>query len=1051
MQTTHDPRRSLRKRAERPSAPHPESPSIRVYERGSSFSRRERSEIDDLIERFHSDRAVQARCREIRQAAAELLEEYVVDYGNGRQGRGYRAIRPIRAGTALAFYTGRLEKVGLASCRHLISIGLTELGYSLTVDGTPPPHQSLPVGSLQLVNHSCTPNCRTDHVETESTLELVLILSTRDIAVHEPISFAYGGSFWRPARELTGRVPPGNRLIQCACATPCPNDFARIERAPPSRPVRTQPASAGPHENSPSRSGEVQPPRIGPSRSPRTCLTGQENSRRSRSEPPTSTSPARSATPEPDPQLAQALSLRPGLGPVPCPSPAPDLAVPGDEEGLQRALTRGTVVTLNVGPVGLASSFPALAPILEMRPVAVLLQEAHVPAAQLQSMRAMVHRHFPAYSLFASRKTRAGGKIDIVTLVHIKMAARASLLDISKESAPVAGLAPEALARVHFLRILDPEGQVAVLLGNVHQAQAKETMQQAAVLSLVNKVLARWGPVSQHVVIGGDWNASVAPRVGYAAETVTRAADARLAHWIGESGLSYAAPGTHTWSDGRRRATLDAFVVREAGSIDAPVSIESRDPRHDHRAVLASLLDDRVGPMPELEALRAPIRLKLEGLKDPEKRREYLMRAEAEVGREQSKGDTGSVFDRLARLKAVVLAAARNTLGTRGGRMKPLLPRHSPAFMRLAARIRLLRVVRREIWDRRGAVQIASRAMQQLWHRDQEAFPEGTTFQTLGGLAGDAGWARRAAAGLRARLHSADEELRRLRSAEMTAASEKRRQAAIDSFWTGGGLRRFLHPPSPSLHSPMLRGQVPTSITIQGAGRALARATVGRAKTQDGPGRLTAAVASRQQLAETLEAVEQDGARVLAVASKPCWITDRQERIATWEQWLAEAAGATKQRCSHCASQGLKVIPGLKGLGTWWCGACSRVTSPVVDRSEYRTLPFPTAGIARIPEGATLRGPITREDFDWQVEQLRRGGAPGPDEVPYELLATAPEALKSALHECINEILAGGRPPPPDWLGGLVRFLPKPGGDPLEPSSYRPAQHLLQGAVGGSE
>ena len=136
----------------------------------------------------------------------------------------------------------------------------------------------------------------------------------------------------------------------------------------------------------------------------------------------------------------------------------------------------------------------------------------------------------------------------------------------------------------------------------------------------------------------------------------------------------------------------------------------------------------------------------------------------------------------------------------------------------------------------------------------------------------------------------------------MTAASEKRRQAAIDSFWTGGGLRRFLHPPSPSLHSPMLRGQVPTSITIQGAGRALARATAGRAKTQDGPGRLTAALDSRQQLVATLQAAELDGAKVLAVESKLGLIADRTERIATWEQWLGEAAGATKQRCSHCSS-----------------------------------------------------------------------------------------------------------------------------------------------------
>jgi hypothetical protein len=127
-----------------------------------------------------------------------------------------------------------------------------------------------------------------------------------------------------------------------------------------------------------------------------------------------------------------------------------------------------------VGPVGPASSLPALAPILAVRQAAVLLQEAHVPATQLLSMRALMHKHFPAYCLFASRKARSGGKIDIVTLVHIKMAARASLLDISKEFAPLAEQAPEALARVHFVRILDPEGQAAVLLGKKYTNTKRE-------------------------------------------------------------------------------------------------------------------------------------------------------------------------------------------------------------------------------------------------------------------------------------------------------------------------------------------------------------------------------------------------------------------------------------------------------------------------------------------------------------------------------------------------------------------------------------------------
>ena len=176
----------------------------------------------------------------------------------------------------------------------------------------------------------------------------------------------------------------------------------------------------------------------------------------------------------------------------------------------------------------------------------------------------------------------------------------------------------------------------------------------------------------------------------------------------------------------------------------------------------------------------------------------------------------------------------------------------------------------------------------------------------------------------------------------------------------------------------MLRGQVPTSITIQGAGRALARATAGRAKTQDGPGRLTAALDSRKQLVATLQAAELDGAKVLAVESKLGLIADRTERIATWEQWLGEAAGATKQRCSHCSSQQLSMVPGLKGKGAWWCRACSHVTIPTVHSSEYGALPLLTAGIAKIPLGATLRGPITRKDFNRQVDQLRKGGGAQP-------------------------------------------------------------------------
>ena len=126
---------------------------------------------------------------------------------------------------------------------------------------------------------------------------------------------------------------------------------------------------------------------------------------------------------------------------------------------------RGSIVTLNVGPVGLAESLAALAPIRALRPVAVLLQEAHVPTHRLQEMNGLMHKHLPANCLFTGRKARLGGKVDLITLIHARMAARVSLLDVASQFAPIAEQTPEALARAHFFLVSDPEGRVSLLLG----------------------------------------------------------------------------------------------------------------------------------------------------------------------------------------------------------------------------------------------------------------------------------------------------------------------------------------------------------------------------------------------------------------------------------------------------------------------------------------------------------------------------------------------------------------------------------------------------------
>ena len=123
------------------------------------------------------------------------------------------------------------------------------------------------------------------------------------------------------------------------------------------------------------------------------------------------------------------------------------------------------------------------------------------------------------YCLFTGsgrRLARSGARLQAVTLVHIQLAARASLLDVSEQSAAVEPAAPDVLAHAHFIRIIDPRSDVTLLLVNCYQYQAATPVLQASLLALVSAVLARWSPQTDHVVLGGDWNASLLPRIGYA-------------------------------------------------------------------------------------------------------------------------------------------------------------------------------------------------------------------------------------------------------------------------------------------------------------------------------------------------------------------------------------------------------------------------------------------------------------------------------------------------------------------------------------------------------
>ena len=184
--------------------------------------------------------------------------------------------------------------------------------------------------------------------------------------------------------------------------------------------------------------------------------------------------------------------------------------------------------------MGFLETLPHLVPLFESLPIAVMIQEAHLPVNRLDKARALVHRLLPAYSLFAGRPRRGPEhptQIQVVTLVHVYMAARASLLDIRSQFETVVQSAPEALKHAHFIKMSDPRTDDTLLLGNVYQFQAAQPEKQKALLELISRVIDRWCGHAELVLIGGDFNASCRVRVGYVGSEMTRGADARLLEW----------------------------------------------------------------------------------------------------------------------------------------------------------------------------------------------------------------------------------------------------------------------------------------------------------------------------------------------------------------------------------------------------------------------------------------------------------------------------------------------------------------------------------------
>ena len=116
-----------------------------------------------------------------------------------------------------------------------------------------------------------------------------------------------------------------------------------------------------------------------------------------------------------------------------------------------------SLITINVGRAGFCESVPHLLPLFDALPAAVLIQETHLEPSALAGARALVHRLLPMYCMFfsgANRLARRGTRPQVVSLIHVQLAARASLLDVSNADPAVA--APDILCHAQFIRVTHP-------------------------------------------------------------------------------------------------------------------------------------------------------------------------------------------------------------------------------------------------------------------------------------------------------------------------------------------------------------------------------------------------------------------------------------------------------------------------------------------------------------------------------------------------------------------------------------------------------------------
>ena len=687
-----------------------------------------------------------------------------------------------------------------------------------------------------------------------------------------------------------------------------------------------------------------------------------------------------------------------------------------------------------------------------------MVQDARLTGHSVQSLKTLAHRLLPEYAVFTrtTAKTKTN-TIRVITFVHLALAARGTQIDIHKMTSPHPACPIEDLAaRMQIIKTTDIHTETNILWINVYQYQASQPVEQQALLDLLTQVVLEWGPKVHHIICGGDFNASLSPREGYSAASVTSAADARLSTWLSTGTASLALqprePNEPTWLSPSEdhQAVLDRFLTNSSGASACKVSASAHIV-HDHKVISVTVGQHLITQLPPKCHMIRPKRLKMD--KWLQRRDQWAAIVSTDI-RLQITTDPDPL-SKASSAQAIALKAAEQVLGMSGGKKASLIPFHSSGYKKLVAELHIVKVARTDLLKRRTLSATApSKAMRMAW--DRGILPaQRVEYNTLSNVyaADHAKWTKQWLAVLRSQFTNLSHELRSLRHTEIKSAAQQSREARVERMAKDGSgeIHRLLGKKGPTIWAPFVATDYPDQavvtcpdyLTAKLLCSAVASAAPATKTCVEGGDQAPHTVRVTEILPALLPSViaMAEGHHLALHNSKLQFVHTDGNKLTAWENHLSKEADATRARCCNCKA--VDIIPVSVAAPTrevrHFCTHCCTFVQQEVDAAEYEELPFATDTIPKVPPEAneSLAGAISLEDLKHRIAQLARGKAPGDDGVPYEFLKDGPDELLTSVLDAVNALLTRTARMPQDWKGGSIRLLFKKG-DPSLCKNYRP-------------